>query len=170
MLLSRMTNEMNHPPIHFYGHALQNVTKHKHLDLTICPDLRWSDHITEICAKSSKLINIIQQKLKFTLDRSTLETIFTSFVRPILEYGSPVWNSCTVFDEEKLENIQLNTARIITGAMYGTSTAKLYKETGWITLAKGREISNLALMYKIVKDKMARLIFYVNNRRIRSSE
>ena len=149
MLISRKTHQINHPPIHFQGHALQNVTKHKHLGLTIRSDLRWSDHITEICTKSSKLINIMKN-LKFTLDRSTLETIYTSFVRPILEYGSPVWNNCTVFDEEKLENIQLNAARIVTGAMYGTSNAKLYEETGWITLAKRREISKLTLMYKIV--------------------
>ena len=51
------------------------------------------------------------KNLKFTLDRSTLETIYTSFVRPILDYGSSVWNNCAVLDEDQLENIQLDTAR-----------------------------------------------------------
>ena len=49
-----------------------------------------------------------------------------------------------------LENVQLSAARIVTGAMHGTSIAKLYEETGWSTLAKRREISKLTLMYKLV--------------------
>ena len=137
MLVSRKVNQLNHPPILFQGHTLQNITQHKHLGLTIRSDLRWSDHISHICNKSSKLINIMKH-LKFTLDRQTLETIYISFVRPILEYGSAVWSGCTAQDEEKLESIQLDAARIITGAMYGTSIAKLYEETGWLTLAKHR--------------------------------
>ena len=149
MLISRKSNPPSHPPILFQGHILQDVAHHKHLGVTIRSDLRWSDHITDISNKSSKLINIMKS-LKFTLDRKTLETIYTSFIRPILEYGSQVWSGCTVQDEEKLECIQLNAARIVTGAMHGTSTAKIYEETGWLTLSKRREISKLTLMYKLV--------------------
>ena len=87
--------------------------------------------------------------LKFTLDRLTLETIYVSFIRPVLEYGSPIWSGCTAADEAKLESVQLNAARIVTGAMHGTSNAKLYEELGWHTLAKRRDFSKLILMYKL---------------------
>ena len=149
MLISRKNNPPNHPPILFQGHTLQDVAQHKHLGVTLRSDLRWTDHILDISNKSTKLINIMKS-LKFTLDRKTLETIYTSFIRPILEYGSQVWSGCTAQDEDKLESIQLNAARIVTGAMHGTSNAKLYEETGWLTLTKRREISNLTLMYKLV--------------------
>ena len=49
-----------------------------------------------------------------------------------------MWSGCTVSDEAKLESGQLKDARIVTGAMRGTSNATLYAETGWHTLAKGR--------------------------------
>ena len=149
MLISRKTNSPNHPPIIFQDHVLRNVNQHKHLGVTLRSDLRWTDHVNEIVAKTSKLINIMKG-LKFTLDRLTLETIYISFIRPILEYGSPIWDGCTAVDEAKLENIQLNAARIVTGAMHGTSNAKLYEELGWHTLAKRRDLSKLTLMYKLV--------------------
>jgi hypothetical protein len=56
------------------------------------------------------------QKLKYSLDRSTLYTIYMSYIRPKLEYGSIVWDDCCDYNKEKLERIQLACARIITGA------------------------------------------------------
>ena len=149
MLISRKTKSPNHPAILFQGHVLDDVSKHKHLGVTLRSDLRWNDHISEIVTKSSKLINIMKT-LQFSLDRQTLETIYISFIRPILEYASPVWSGCTESDAKRLEDIQTNAARIVTGAMYGTSIEKLYEEVGWQTLAKRRELAKLTLMYKLV--------------------
>ena len=53
-------------------------------------------------------------------------------------------------DADKLEGVQLTAARIVTGAMPGTSNAKLYEELGWQTLASRRENAKLIMMYKIV--------------------
>ena len=57
-------------------------------------------------------------------------------MRPILEYRSPMWSGCTVFNEDLLESVQLSAARIVTGAIHGSSNAKRYEETGWYTLTK----------------------------------
>ena len=53
-----------------------------------------------------------------------------------------------ITDTEMLEDVQLNVARIVTGAMHCKSISKLYEETGWQTLAKRRGTSKLILMYK----------------------
>ena len=70
------------------------------------------------------------KSLQYFLDCNTLETIHVSFIRPIFEYESPVWDGCTVADVEKLEGIQLTAARIVTGAMSHTANVKLYEELG----------------------------------------
>jgi hypothetical protein len=49
-----------------------------------------------------------------------------------------------------LENVQLNAARIVTGATARCSTNGLYSETSWQPLAKRREIHRLSLYFKIV--------------------
>lgn len=41
--------------------------------------------------------------------------MYITFVRPILEYASVVWDGCSQYDIDKLGKVQLNTARIVTG-------------------------------------------------------
>ena len=66
-----------------------------------------------------------------------------SFIRQILEYGSPAWDEYTATDVEKLGGVQLSicsAARVIvTGAFVGTANAKLCEELGWETLSYHRK-------------------------------
>ena len=54
------------------------------------------------------------RKLKFELDRKTLETIYLSLIRRILEYADIVWDSCSM--HEDLDKIQDEAARIVNEA------------------------------------------------------
>ena len=38
------------------------------------------------------------RKLKFQLDRHSLEIIYISFIRPLLEYADVVWDNCTRYE------------------------------------------------------------------------
>ena len=58
----------------------------------------------------------VLKKLKYDLDRKTIETIYFSFIRPKLEYGSHIWDNCSKFDSDRLETIQHTMAKILTGA------------------------------------------------------
>ena len=55
------------------------------------------------------------RKLKFKLDRKSLEIIYTTFNRPILEYGDVIWDNCTQYEKQELDKIQTEAARIATG-------------------------------------------------------
>lgn len=43
--------------------------------------------------------------------------MYTTFIRPILEYASVVWDVCSQYENtcNKLEKVQLFSARIVTG-------------------------------------------------------
>ena len=41
------------------------------------------------------------RRLKFILDRKSLETIYLSFIRPVLEYGDTIWENCTQYEKFK---------------------------------------------------------------------
>ncbi len=79
------------------------------------------------------------QKFKYTLHRRTLEKLYTCYIRPILEYASPVWDNCSNELSDSLERIQYEAARLVTGATRSISREKLLSEAGWETLAKRRE-------------------------------
>ena len=87
--------------------------------------------------------------LKFRLDRKSLETIYMEFIRPFLEYADVVWCNITNYEEDELEKIQLEAARIVTGTTKLVSIENLYKETGWETLSSRRRQHKLTLYYKM---------------------
>ena len=68
--------------------------------------------------------------LKFRLDRSSLEKLYLSFIRPLLEFGDVVENSHNIYLINILEKVQIKAMRIISGGTKLTSLRELYKETG----------------------------------------
>jgi hypothetical protein len=56
-----------------------------------------------------------------------------------LVYADVIWDNKTLFLINKLENVQIEAARIVTGGTRLVSINSLYKETGWETLQARRE-------------------------------
>jgi hypothetical protein len=51
-------------------------------------------------------------------------------VRPIFEYACEVWDNCGVGNSNKLDHLQLEAARIVTGLPIFASSILIYKELG----------------------------------------
>ena len=92
------------------------------------------------------------RKLKFRLDRKSLEVIYTSFIRPILEYGDVVWDNCSQYEKQEIEKVQIEAARIVTGTTKLISLNLLYIEAGWDSLEKRRKYHKLTLFYKMINN------------------
>jgi hypothetical protein len=146
--LKRQTDQAN-PNLFFQNEQVSLVQSHRHLGLTINAKLKWNEHILNITNKAKRQIDIMK-RLKFKLDRKTLETVYITYVRPSLEYGCVVWDNCDNESKLLLEGVQLAAARIVTGAIRGTSHDKLYEETGWETLESRRKRQKLLLFHKMV--------------------
>ena len=89
------------------------------------------------------------RSFKFILDRKSLLTIYTTFIRPILEYADVVWDNITAQDEIELEKIQQEAARIISGGTRLTSLQNLYNETALEPLKHRRPKHKLTRFYKM---------------------
>ena len=124
------------------------VDDHKNLGLTLSSDGGWATHIDNITTSAMKQINTLR-KLKFTLSSKNLSCIYLSFNRPKLAYACEVWDGCLESEIEKLEKIQLEAARIVTGLTKFASRESLYFETGWETLANRRKSRKLITFYKM---------------------
>ena len=88
------------------------------------------------------------RQLKYRFSRQALNQIYVSYIRPLLEYSSNVWDGCSEQDKTALERPQNEAARIVTGLTRSTSIANLYKECGWDSLAKRRYFQKMCFMYK----------------------
>ena len=146
LLISRKTNTV-HPPVFMLDQQIKEVESHKYLGVILSNDCSWH-YIKE---KAWQRINIMRQ-LKYDLDRNSLETIYKSFIRPLLEYADVISDICTQQNKNELELIQLEAARISTGAAKLVSVDNLYIETGWETLVARRNKQKLVLFYKMFND------------------
>ncbi|MCW4309282.1 MAG: reverse transcriptase domain-containing protein, partial [Candidatus Thiodiazotropha endolucinida] len=113
LLVSRKLIKTAHTPLYMLNKQISEVENHKHLGLHFSNDGSWHKHITYIKEKAWTRIYTMR-KLKFQLDRKSLETIYTVFIRPILEYGNEIWDNCTQYEKDELEKIQIEAARIAT--------------------------------------------------------
>ena len=129
--------------------VITGVESHKHLGVTFESSGTWHKHIQLITAKRIH----IMRKLKLRLDRNALETIYMAFIMPILEYAEVVWCYITKYEEDELEKIQLEAARIVTGTTKLASIENLYKETGWETLSSRRMQHKLTMYYTELQKK-----------------
>ena len=87
---------------------------HKHLGLTFASDGNWTNHIDNIVNAAFKQVNVLR-KLKCTLSKQTLSNIYLTFTKPTLEYACEVWEGCFEREVAKLEKVQLESTRIVSG-------------------------------------------------------
>ena len=148
MLISNIFNDYN-LEIKFDSNVLKIVDAHKHLGVILSSNNKWTKHIDVIIDSVSKQIGYLR-KLKYILSKDTLNL---TYIRPLLEYASEVWDGCSITDSNRIEKVQLHAARIITGLPIFASLNSLYFETGWKKLDERRKSKKLALMYKIVNNE-----------------
>ena len=151
MLISRKQHGHLHPPLYMDNQVITDVQNHKHLGVFLSNDCTWHTHIDYIKAKTWPKINIMR-KLLYHIDRKSLETIFLTFIRPLLEYADVIWDNCTEYEKTELDKIQYEAARICTGATKLISLNNLTKEIGWESLRQRRNKHKLILFYKMVNN------------------
>ena len=132
----------------FTGENIKQVEYHTHLGICLSSNCKWCYHINNTCQRATKRIHILR-KLKYLLSRSHLSKIYKTYILPILEYACELWDDCCIRDTQKLECLQLEAARIVTGLPIYSSAESLYFETGWSKLEDRRKSRKLNLFYKI---------------------
>ena len=71
-------------------------------------------------------------------------------MRSSLEYADVVWDGCSECDSNLFVSLQIEGARVVTGALKGTNRVSLLKDLSWVELSVRRKIHKLTLMYKMV--------------------
>ena len=124
------------------------VKIHKHLGLTLSKDAKWTSHLSIIVNKAWQRIGIFR-RLRTILSRASLEKMYFSFIRPLLEYGDIVWDNCSQQLKADIEHIQMEAARIVSGATKLCNIERLLTDLNWETLAQRRRQHKLIQFYKM---------------------
>ena len=88
-----------------HGHTLDVVDSGKYLGVTINKDLTWTKYINQTIGKASKTLGFLRRNLgRCTI--KTKATAYTTLVRPVLEYASPVWDPHQITTTRDIEQVQ----------------------------------------------------------------
>ena len=80
-------------PIIVNGEMLEVVDSAKILGLTVSNNLKWNNYIDQIISKARKRLYFLSQLKRARVGTKELVLFFTTCIRPILEYASPVFHN-----------------------------------------------------------------------------
>ena len=128
-------------------HDLEEVENETDLGVCIDHKLKFSDHISAKLAKANKMLQVIRYTFKH-LTPDTFKKLYTSIVRPHLEYATPVWTPHTATDIIRIESLQRRATRLVP-SLSEKPYAERLKELSLPTLEYRRIRQDLLLLWSI---------------------
>ena len=111
MVFTNKSSALPMPQLMLGDQALRRVSSHTHLGVTLTTGLTWGEHIDKVVKKCGRTLGIMK-KAKYRWSKDALSRIYTTVVRPTLEYGDIIIvDSCNQQQAAALEGIQLEAAR-----------------------------------------------------------
>ena len=146
--ISKKKTRMRHSYT-LHGHILEHVTSAKYLGVTISSDLKWNNHISNICQRANNTIGFLKRNLNIS-NSNLKEKAYMSLVRPTLEYACTTWDPYQQNNRYRLEMVQRRAARYVKNRYHNTSSVNtIIEQLNWTTLEERRRRARLTMMYKI---------------------
>ena len=165
VIFSNKRNKETIPDQLFFNNIpVKTVSETKHLGMILEQKLSFENHLNEKISKANQGLGLMKQ-LKKWVSFKTLEVIYKMYVRPHLDYGDMIYDigetekngilptgiSSSLL--RKVESVQYEAAKIVSGAWQGTSREKLYENLGWESLQNRRIMRKLCLVHEILNTK-----------------
>ncbi len=153
----KITNSL-HPKTHSYtlnSHILQETKSHQYLGVDISHNMKWNNHVNNICAKGNRNLGFVKRNLKAcTQDIKNLA--YCTLVRPSLEYCGAIWDPHTADLTSKLEAIQRRAARfVVNDYNWQSSVTRMMQELNWKSLTTRRKINRISVFQKACQGHLA---------------
>ena len=138
-----------------FNYSLNNTLvspgcSYKYLGVHFFNNLCWSTHIQKVTAKASRTLGYLKRNLHGT-PATTRKLAYQTFVRPQLEYASPIWSPHQAYLINSLEAVQNRAARFISRNYNRHSSVTSIKSSlSLATLQSRRLIALRCLFHEIV--------------------
>ena len=94
------------------GTVLENVDSIKYLGVTITHYLRLNTHISNMCTKANKTFGFLRRNL-YQCPQDVKKAAYRGHFRPILEYGSYVWDPQGMVLQQEIEKVPNMATRLL---------------------------------------------------------
>ena len=132
---------------HMNGHQLQSTDLEKDLGVHVDTDLSFNSHITKTVSKARSISGLLIRTLTYK-SKTIMVPLFKALVRPITEYGNPVWCPHKRGEINLIEDVQRHFTRCIED-MKDKNYYERLKSLNLPSLEFRRVRGDLIEMYKI---------------------
>ena len=96
------------------GREMEHVGEEKDLGVVIDSELSFDEHISAKVNKANAMVGLIRRTFSY-LDSKMFLKLYTSFVRPHLEYAVAVWSPHLKKHIDLIEKVQMRATKLIDG-------------------------------------------------------
>ena len=138
------------------GEVLQTTDQEVDIGVTITANMKPSVQCRKAARTALTVLAQVSRAFHFR-DRHVFVRLYTTYVRPHLEFAAPAWSPTQQADIECLENVQIRAVRMVSG-LRGRTYEERLRELNMSTLEERRHQLDMTQVYKIVtaKDKVRR--------------
>ena len=114
LTLGKLENIMYTHRYLLYEDELEHVFQEKDLGVIVDMELTFEEHISAKVNKANAIMGLIRRSFKF-LDCGMFRKLYTTFVRPHIEYAQSVWSPHLAKYVNILENVQVRATKLVDG-------------------------------------------------------
>ena len=114
LTLGKIENIVHTHRYELYDEQLDHVFEETDLGVTIDHELKFEDHISKKVSKANSIVGLIRRSFAH-LDGKLFKQLYTTFVRPHLEYAQAVWSPSSRKLVDMLENVQKRATKLVDG-------------------------------------------------------
>jgi hypothetical protein len=144
-------DEINRRQYHIGHDNLPAVESIVDLGVTIDKHINFHEHVEKIVRKASTRCYLIR-KCFLSKHTPTLLNAFKTYVRPLLEYNSPIWSPHFLKDINRIEQVQRRFTKRLRG-MYNLSYDERLTQLQLERLEARRIRTDVITAYKIIFNK-----------------
>ena len=146
--LLQIGNRNNKFEYEIQGQKLRRANSVKDLGVTVSQNLKFSQQCNEAASKANRMLGFINRNFTFK-SKDIILPLYTSMVRPHLEYAVQFWDPYLCKDIQKLESVQRRATKLIPNLRHKTYEERL-KALNLFSLAKRRLRGKLIECFKII--------------------
>ena len=115
--------------------------------MTITSDLLWTPHVTNLCNKTRRLVDLVYRRFYMHASSSTLLKLYTRFIQPHLEYSSAACVEPILY----LEKVLKYALKVCTKS-WDASYEDLLSKASLPSLQRRRIQTSLCHLFKIINE------------------
>lgn len=155
MVIDFSKEKRNFSPLMINDVAVQRVKSASILGISLQDNMNWNDHVHQIVKKAGKRLYMLRLLKRSNANMIILCTVFTTIIRPVLEYACQVWHfNIQQYLSEDIEKIQKRAFKIMLPSL---------------SYRQARELTDLPLL-KIRREELCNKFFEKNGKNSKVSE